>query len=89
MADRGRPVRSLCLTGQTGLVKVLKNVKWTSPLRISRRDNQNAYVERPIWTPDERDMASGSSAPRQTGLQERSTGPDSPDRVRSCILARN
>ena len=73
MADRGRPVRSLCLTGQTGLVKVLKNVKWTSPLRISRRDNQSAYVERPIWTPDEIDMASGSFAPQQTGqigLQE-------------------
>ena len=74
MADRGRPVRPLCLTGQTGLVKVLKNVKWTSPLCISRQDDQNAYMERPIWTPDERDMASGSFAPRQTGqigLQER------------------
>ena len=75
MADRGRPVRPLCLTDPTGLVKVLKNVKWTSTLRISCRDNQNAYVERPIWTPDEIDMASGSFAPRQTGqigLQERS-----------------
>ena len=52
-----------------------QNAKWTSPLHRSRREDQNAYVERPIWTPDERDMASGSSAPRQTsqtGLQERS-----------------
>ena len=75
MEDRGRPVRPLCLTGRTGLVKVLKMQKWNSPLRGSRRDDQNAYVERPIWTPDEIDMASGSFAPRQTGqigLQERS-----------------
>ena len=73
MADRGRPVRPLCLTGQTGLVKVLKNVKWNLPLSISHRDNQNAYVERPIWTPDEIDMASESSAP-QADRSDRFTG---------------
>ena len=41
-----------------------QNAKWTSPLHRSRRDDQNAYVEHSIWTSDERDMASGISAPR-------------------------
>jgi len=31
----------------------------TSQLRSSRRDNQNAYMERLIWTSDERVMAPG------------------------------
>ena len=58
--------------------------------------HQNAYMERPIWTPDERDMASGSSTPQadrsdRFTLVYRSgqTGPDSPDRVRSCIATQN
>jgi hypothetical protein len=30
-----------------------QNANWTSPLRRSRRDDQNAYVERPVQSPDE------------------------------------
>ena len=44
--------------------RVPQKAKWTSPLHRSCRDDQNAYVEHPIWTSDERDMTSGSSAPR-------------------------
>ena len=58
-------------TGQTSHVnrsdrsgQLCQIVNWTSPLRRSHRDDQNAYVEGPIWTLDERDMASESSAPR-------------------------
>ena len=36
-----------------------QNANWTSPLRSSRRGNQNAYVERLIWSSDERVIASG------------------------------
>ena len=36
-----------------------QNSDLTSPLRSSRRDDQNAYMERPIWTSDERVMAPG------------------------------
>jgi hypothetical protein len=42
-----------------------QNANWTSPLCRSRRDNQNAYVERPVRSPDEGVMvlARTSSAP--------------------------
>jgi hypothetical protein len=56
-------------TAETGLTgfpnrsdrfcKHCQNANWTSPLRSSRRDDQDAYVERLFWTPDERVMTSG------------------------------
>ena len=58
-------------TGQTGHVnrsewsgKLCQIVNWTSPLCISRLDDRNAYIERPIWTPDEEVMPPGRPAPR-------------------------
>ena len=58
-------------TGETGQTSSLnrsdrsgefvQNAKYTSPLRRSRRDDRNAYMEHPIWTLDEIDMALGSS----------------------------
>ena len=38
--------------------QLIQNAKWTSPLDISHRVDQDLYVERPIWSPDEGDMAS-------------------------------
>ena len=37
---------------------------WNSPLRRSHRYDRNAYIERPIWTPDEKIMPPGRSATR-------------------------
>ena len=67
-------------------------VNWTSPLRISRRDNRNAYIERLIRTPDEEVMPPGRPAPRSDRSdwsRGGQTGPKSPIRVRSCILMRD
>jgi hypothetical protein len=33
--------------------KSAQNANWTSPLRRSHRDDRNAYVERPVRSPDE------------------------------------
>ena len=65
-------------------------------MRRSRRDDRNAYIERPIWTPDEEVMPPGRPAPRsdrsdrsrggQTGSE---TGPKRSIRVRTCILTRD
>jgi hypothetical protein len=33
--------------------QIVQNANWTSPLRRSHRDDQNAYVERPVRSPDE------------------------------------
>ena len=44
--------------------QLVQNAKWTLPLDSSRRVDQDSYVERLIWSPDERDVASGRSAPR-------------------------
>jgi hypothetical protein len=43
-----------------------QKVIWTPPLGSSHRVDQDPYTERPIRSPDERDMASGRSA-RCTG----------------------
>jgi hypothetical protein len=40
-----------------------QNAKWTSPLRRSRRDDQNAYVERPVRSPDEGVMVLARTSP--------------------------
>ena len=58
-------------TGQTSSLnrldrfgQLVQNVKWTLPLDSSRPVDQDSYIERPIWSPDEGDMTSGRSAPR-------------------------
>ena len=45
-------------TGLTGQGDFAKNTNWTLPLRSSRRDDRNAYVERTICSSDERVIAS-------------------------------
>ena len=44
--------------------QVCQIANWTVPLRRSRRDDRNAYIERPIWSPDEGVMLPGRPAPR-------------------------
>jgi len=58
-------------TGQTSHMnrsdrsrQVCQIANWTAPLRRSRRDNRNAYIERPIRSPDEGVMPPGRPAPR-------------------------
>ena len=53
-------------TGLTGVHKparpvwlTLSKMKLTSQLRSSHQDDQNAYVEHPIWSSNERVMTSG------------------------------
>ena len=64
----------------------------------SRRDDQNAYIECPIWNLDEEVMPPGRLAPRSDRLDRFSGGtgwrtgqisPNSPIRVRSYILTRD
>jgi hypothetical protein len=43
-----------------------QKVIWTSPLDKSRRADQDPYIERPIRSPNERNMASRRS-PRHPG----------------------
>jgi hypothetical protein len=40
-----------------------QNAKWTSPLRRSRRYDQNAYVERLVRSPDEGVMVLARTSP--------------------------
>ena len=78
--------------------KVCQIVNWIAPLRRSRLDDRNAYMECPIWSPDEKVMPSGRPAPRSdrsdrsrgglTGPETGQTGLKRPIRVRSCILTR-
>jgi hypothetical protein len=49
-----------------------QKVIWTSPLDRSRRVDQDPYIERPIRSPDKRDMASGRSG-RRTGWLDQGT----------------
>ena len=44
--------------------QLVQNAKWTSPLDSTHQVDQDSYVERPIWSSDEGDMASGRYAPR-------------------------
>ena len=89
-------------SGQTGQIsctnrsdrsgKVCQIINWTAPLCRSRRDDQNAYMERPIWSLDEEVMTPGRPAPGltgQTGPETGETGPKRRIRVRSCILTRD
>ena len=47
--------------------QVAQKEKWISPLRRSRRGDQNSYMERLIWTSNERVMTSGRLHPDRTG----------------------
>jgi hypothetical protein len=49
------------------LGKVAQKVIWTPPIDGSRRVDQDPYIEHPIQSSDERDMASGRSARRTRG----------------------
>ena len=58
-------------TGQTSPLnrsdwsrQVCQIANWTAPLRISRRDHRNAYIERLIRSPDEGVMPPRRPAPR-------------------------
>ena len=57
-------------TGQTSPLnwsdrsrQVCQIANWTVPLRRSRRDDRNAYMEHPIWHPDEEVMPPVRPAP--------------------------
>jgi hypothetical protein len=57
-------------------------------LDSSRLVDQNSYIERPIWSPDERDMTSERSAPR-TDRSDRFAGaviPVSACRIRVKVV---
>ena len=65
------PVRPLPWTGQTSPLnrsdrsrQVWQIENWTAPLRRSRRDDRNAYIERLIRSPDEGVMPPRRPAPR-------------------------
>ena len=54
--------------------QVCQIANWTTPLCRSRRDNQNAYIERPIRSPDEGVILPEDLHPGLTGQ----TGPKRP-----------
>jgi hypothetical protein len=49
------------------LGKVAQKVTWTPPLDSSHRVDQDPYIERPIRSPVERNMAFGRSTRRTRG----------------------
>ena len=58
-------------TGQTSHInrsdwsrKVCQIANWTAPLRRSRQDDRNTYIEHPIQSPDEGVTPPGRPAPR-------------------------
>ena len=69
--------------------KVCQIINWIAPLRRSRLDDRNAYMECPIWSPDEKVMPSGRPAPRSDRSRGGQTGSKRRIRVRSCILTRD
>ena len=64
--------------------KVCPIVNWTAPLRRSRRDDRNAYIERLIWSSDESVMASGKldTGSDRSDRSGRPVGPVRPDRYK-------
>ena len=54
-----RLCRPVCTNRSNRSRWLCQNINWTSPLRSSHRDDRNAYVERLIWSSDERVMVSG------------------------------
>jgi hypothetical protein len=43
--------------------RITQNANWTSPLRRSRRDDRNSYVEHPVRSPDEGVMDLARTSP--------------------------
>ena len=69
-------------TGQTDCVnwsdrsgQLHQIVNWTIPLHRSRRDDRNAYMERPIWSPDEKVMPPEIHVPQSDWSIDRSGTP--------------
>jgi len=72
-------------TGQTSPLnrsdrsrQVCQIANWTSPLRRSRRDDRNAYIERLIRCPDEGVMPPRRPAPRSDWSRDRSDRSETP-----------
>ena len=59
-------------------IQVCQIANWTEPLRRSRRDDRNAYIEHPIRSPDERVMPSGRPAPRSDRSRDQSDRSETP-----------
>ena len=59
--------------------QVCQIANWTAPLRRSRRDDRNAYIERPIRSPDEgclpEDLHPGLTGQTGPGWSDRSETP--------------
>jgi hypothetical protein len=53
-----------------------QNANWTSPLHRSSRDDRNAYVERPVRSPNERVMTLTRFSAALTGLTGGARRPD-------------
>ena len=70
-------------------VQSCQMINWTAPLRRSCRYDWKAYMERPIWSPDEKVMPPENlhlGLTSQIGSETGQTGSKSPIWVRSCIL---
>ena len=90
LENLGKLIRLVYMIGMTGLDSIVAS--WTAPLCIFRRDDRNAYIEHPIWNPDEEIMPPGRPAPRSDRSDRPrggQTGLKSLVRVRSCILMRD
>ena len=92
MANRGRPVRPLCLTGQTDLVKVLKMqnglhhyLDLVETIKMHMWNVRFGLRMREIWLQE----VLHPGRPVRPVYRSGQTDLDSPDRVMSCILARN
>src|SRR5689334_23222478 len=57
--------QTACQTRSVRLYESPKNANWTCPMDCSRGVDQNSYIERPIWSSDERAMVFRRSAPRK------------------------
>ena len=80
LENLGELIRLVYMIGMTGLDSIVAS--WTAPLCRFRRDDRNAYIEHPIWSPDEKVMPPGRSAPRSAS---RRTGRNGSIRDRSCF----
>ena len=63
LAWLGIPVWPVCIDRSDRSRWLCKNSDLTTLLRSSRRDDQNAHMEHPIWTLDERVMTPGRIDP--------------------------
>ena len=59
--------------------QVCKIANWTAPLRRSRRDDRNPYIECPIWSPDEGVIPPERPAPRSDRSRDLSDRSEMPN----------